>query len=309
MKRLFTITCIFSFLLIVTGSLRAGAPIGPTIPDDSTGAAGISPSAGGEDSLRWYTMFSNIPGDWLRYYQNTFKTENLPAIAGMAALTGALIATDDRTWDYSHRLYHSSTLAFNLSNNIQYLGDGVPQFELAGAFALYGFAGHNQRALRTASQIVEAILSTGGVIQVIKHVTGRQSPYVSTEPRGEWAFFPNQIDYHKHVPSYDAYPSGHIATTITTITVVMDNYPELYWYLVPVEYIAITAIGVSMANTGIHWYSDYPLGLQLGYSFAKIATHRTEDNTSTNSGVSGSGFSMFPSVNAQGGGLTVVLSF
>ena len=28
-----------------------------------------------------------------------------------------------------------------------------------------------------------------------------------------------------------------------------------------------------MVNIGIHWYSDYPLGLALGYTFGMIAAH------------------------------------
>jgi hypothetical protein len=222
--------------------------------------------------LRWHSMFTNIPGDWVRYGRTTFTVQNIPAILGMGALTAALIVSDDATYKASDRWYRSSNTVKETSDFFEYLGDGRPQFGLAGAFAIYGFVADDSRALRTASQVVEAIFACGVVVQVLKHTTGRESPLVSTEPGGVWRFFPNQIEYHKHVPHYDAYPSGHIATALATVTVVAENYPEWTWVR-PVGYPIVALIGIAMANTGIHWYSDYPLGLALGYSFGMLASH------------------------------------
>jgi membrane-associated phospholipid phosphatase len=109
-------------------------------------------------------------------------------------------------------------------------------------------------------------------VQVLKHITGRQSPFVSTKAKGRWDFFPNQIDYHKHVPSYDAYPSGHVTTTLATVIVIAENYPDIKW-IRPLGYILTGLLAISMVNTGIHWYSDYPLALVLGYTFGMIASH------------------------------------
>jgi hypothetical protein len=194
---------------------------------------------------------------------------------GIAVSTVGLIGVDHATWDASRRWYSGSTTVADLSDFFEYMGDGRPQFGLAAGFAVAGFALDDHRALRTASQTVEAILSCGVVIQVLKHVTGRESPFVSTRPRGRWDVFPNQLEYHKHVPKYDAYPSGHIATALATVTVVAENYPEWQWVR-PVGYTIVAAIGISMANTGIHWYSDYPLGLALGYGFGMLAAHPEE---------------------------------
>ncbi len=256
--------------LLCAGGTVAAQPLRHD-PEPAQGDT-LRASEPGDDSLEWYTMFTRIPGDWARYSRQTFRSENIPAFVGMTALTGALVATDEETWQLSHRLYHNSSFAHSTSDFFEYLGDGRPQFGLAGAFALYGFAWSDHRALRTASQLVETILACGTVVQVLKHITGRQSPIVSTRPGGVWDLFPNQIQYHKHVPSYDAYPSGHIATAMATITVVEENYPEWTW-LKPVGYTIVALIGISMGNTGIHWYSDYPLGIALGYSFGLLAAH------------------------------------
>ena len=257
---------------------------------------------------QWHNMFTNIPGDWARYSRASFQTSNIPAIVGMTALTAALIVTDDETWQLSDRLYKSSSFARSTSDFFEYLGDGRPQFGLSAAFALYGFAADDPRALRTASQTVEAILACGIVVQVFKHVTGRESPLVSSKPGGVWDFFPNQIEYHRHVPKYDAFPSGHIATALATVTVVAENYPEWTWVR-PVGYTIVALIGISMANTGIHWYSDYPLGLAMGYSFGMLAAH-PERLTAESVGKDNSIKVTFaPVLNVQGAGLSVTLLF
>jgi len=190
-------------------------------------------------------------------------------------LTAFLGAADDATWTMSDRWYRSSSFVKETSDFFEYLGDGRPQFGLAAGFAAFGLIARDARAVRTGSQVVEAILACGIVVQVLKHMTGRESPFVSTAPGGIWRIFPNQIEYHKHVPKYDAYPSGHIATAIATVTVVAENYPEWTW-VKPVGYTIAGLIGVAMANTGIHWYSDYPLGIALGYSFGMIVSHPEE---------------------------------
>ncbi len=301
------LSAIFSSILFSINVVRAEQPLKystAAAAEDSTSSS--SPDE--EYVPKWYSMFANIPGDWVRFSRETFRSENIPAMAGIAAWTGVLLATDDRTWQASHRLYDTSAFVHHTSDFFEYLGDGRPQFGLAGAFALYGFTMRDRRALRTASQLVEAILSCGAVIQVLKHVTGRQSPYVSTVPGGTWDFFPNQIEYHKHVPSYDAYPSGHIATAMTTLTVIAENYSECWW-IRPLGYATLAAIGFSMANTGIHWYSDYPLGLALGYSFGILVAHPILPDHSGLGEQAKSSLSLAPKVDAQGTGIIVGLSF
>ncbi len=54
--------------------------------------------------------------------------------------------------------------------------------------------------------------------------------------------------------------------------VISENYPEIKW-LEPASFVLAGFIGFGMANKGIHWYSDYPLGITLGYLFGKIAAH------------------------------------
>lgn len=223
-------------------------------------------------SLKWYDMFTRIPDDWVRFSKSNFNVESIPTILGITLFTTALVFTDEETWRLSREWKGSSHFMKETSEFFSSLGDGRSQFILAGLFASYGFLGNDTRALRTASQTVEAILSSGFVVQVLKHITGRQSPYVSSKRGGRWVLFPNQIEYHKKVPYYDAFPSGHIATSLATVTVIAENYSEIKW-IKPVGYLICGLIGIGMVNDGIHWYSDYPLGLAIGYSFGMLASH------------------------------------
>lgn len=211
------------------------AKAGPGPKEEQADKTIISENASRDYIPKWYEMISNIPGDYMRYYRTELTSENIPLYAGIFTLTAQLILSDDITWQGSHDVYKSSTFAKNWSDIFTEIGDGRTQFALAAGFAAYGFIGSNNRALMTASQIVEAVLASGAVVQVLKHLTGRQSPYVSSQPGGVWRFFPNQILYHKHVPEYDAYPSGHIATSMAAFVVIAENYPEYKW-IKPVSY-------------------------------------------------------------------------
>jgi len=224
------------------------------------------------NEVQWYTMFANIPRDWGRWYDISFRKERLNEWFIIGGLTVATVLTDDITYTPSARFYHSSPDAKKWSDFCANIGDGTTQFALAGAMGAYGIVFKDQKALRTGSQIVQAVLASGAVIQVLKHVTGRESPFVRTTPTGVWKIFPNQIDYHRKVPQFDAYPSGHLCTSIATVIVVAENYPDAKW-IRPAGYAFTTLVGLGMLSNGIHWVSDYPLGLFIGYYFGMIAAH------------------------------------
>ena len=220
----------------------------------------------------WYDMVTNVPGDIMKYFKVTFREDKIPIYLAVTALTAVTIATDDKTYTESKKWFAENHFVHQASDFFTSIGDGRTQFGLAIGFAAYGLIGKDARALRTGSQIVQAVLASGAVVQVMKHITGRQSPEARTQPAGRWDFFPNQIEYHKHVSVYDAFPSGHLTTTLATVEVVAENYPEIWW-IRPAGYTIGGLLAVSMVNRGIHWYSDYPLAIVLGITFGKIAAH------------------------------------
>ncbi len=257
---------------------------------------------------KWYDMITRIPGDWVEYSRETFQVKNIPAIVGMAGVTTALVVVDRQWWQTESKWYDESPPFHTFTDCMVFTGDGRFQFGLVGAFAAYGFVFNDTRSLRTASETTEAILACGGVVQLLKHITGRESPFVSTKRTGAWRFFPNQIQYSKHVPHYDAFPSGHLATATTTLIVIADNYPEITW-LKPAGYVALGAISSSLVAYGIHWWSDFPLALALGYSFGEIAAHPFGMNLTEKESGTGTKLSIGPVLSPNGAGLGLALSF
>jgi len=261
-----------------------------------------------QQPLKWHTMITNLPGDWSQYYKLRFRASSIPEFVGISILTAGLIVTDDATYEISDRWYRNSGPVSDVSNFFVSIGDGKSQFALAGAFAAYGLITNDTHALRTGSQIVQAVLASGAVVQVLKHITGRESPFVRSSPTGIWRFFPNQIDYHKRVPAYDAFPSGHICTALATVIVIAENYPEEKW-IRPVGYVISGLVGVGMVNRGIHWYSDYPLGLALGYMFGMIAAHPEGLIGGASDQGSSTHMSIAPALNEKGIGLSLAIAF
>jgi len=223
------------------------------------------------NKLTWHDWLTNIPQDYTRFYDEAIHTD-LGVYFWIAASTAGFMATDNRTWLTQHEWYKNSNVVRQLSDRFGEIGDGRTQFTLTGLFVGWGLLFKDERALRTGSQILQVTISAGAFVQVLKHMTGRESPVVSTEPAGEWKLFPSPIAYHKHVPAYDAYPSGHLTTMLGMVVVIAENYPEWKW-VKPLGYTVSALMAISMVNNGIHWYSDYPLAIFLGYEFGMIVAH------------------------------------
>jgi hypothetical protein len=162
-----------------------------------------------------------------------------------------------------------------------FLGDGLTHFSIAGSLLGYGYFSDNSRPYNTGLQLFHGIAVSTFFSQVLKRSFGRESPYVKTQDFGAWRPFPNFSQYGSDTPKYDAMPSGHIMTATVTFTVLIENYPEHEFWLRPLEITWLTLLGYQMVNNGVHWASDYPLGIAMGYVFGKAATKlgkpRTKD--------------------------------
>lgn len=223
--------------------------------------------------------------------RDAVRGRRLPGMAAVAASTVVLIAADEvvlRETRHAARNVglppnHPSAnlhvgpfkLAFptTVGSGLYFLGDGLTSVGVAAAFGVRGSVADDTRARRTASEVIEALLASGTVTQLLKHVAGRQTPSEATVARGRWRPFPPLHDYNRNVPAYDAFPSGHLASTMATVTVVALNYPE-HRFVRPVGYAAMGALSFAMVNNGVHWASDYPLALAIGGIVGKIVVER-----------------------------------
>ena len=249
---------------------------------------------------RWYSMFTEIPDDFARFGSLSVSSKSVPTIATLGLLTISLLETDHRSYRATRRLFKESATFNEFSDYAVALGDGRLHAGIAAAFAGFGLIANDSRALKTASQTVEAFLATGITVQLLKRMSGRESPICATRNSGRWKFMPHPSTYEKNQPSYYAYPSGHISTAMATLTVIADNYPRQSW-IKPVGYTLIGALGVGLVAKGMHWYSDLPLGIALGYIFGKTVTNPEGSEISEVSNDGGVKISLTPSFDAQGG--------
>jgi membrane-associated phospholipid phosphatase len=215
----------------------------------------------------------NLPEDWAAWGKNVFNERNLPFFIGLSAVTYTALKADYQTWHPVKKLYDKNNFFRSTSETFAFVGDGKFQFGLSAGFAAYGFIFKNNKALKTAAQIAEVIFACGAAVQLLKHLTGRERPEAATVQTGKWSLLPNQIEYHKKIPSFDAFPSGHLATATATLVVIINNYPEQTW-LKYVGYPVLGLVSVGLVAKGMHWWSDFPLALALGYSFADVITSK-----------------------------------
>ena len=157
---------------------------------------------------------------------------------------------------------------------LYFIGDGILHASIAGGFLTHGLMYDNTKSMSVGSQIVESMFAGGLIVQSLKHITGRESPFTKTRDRGKWDLFPNQIDYHNNIPKYDAYPSGHIAAFTSTITVLNANYPEYSNIIISSSIVLGTALMIEMMSREVHWARDYPLGIAIGYYAGKYVSTR-----------------------------------
>jgi membrane-associated phospholipid phosphatase len=224
-----------------------------------------------ELNIEWYQMVADIPVDEYSFFRNSLQISQIPTYAGLTLITGSLMKVDQSGWKVDGRLYEKSYSYRTASNLFVDMGNGGFHFLLSGLFASYGLIFTDPAALKTASDIGEAVLSTGLMVQVLKRVTGRESPAYASNSRWKWQFFPSIKEYQKDQSKYYSFPSGHLASGAATLTVIANNYPGISW-LKPVGYSILGMLGIGLVSKGMHWYSDLPFGYFIGYSMGNIVS-------------------------------------
>jgi hypothetical protein len=246
-----------------------------------------------------FSFITNIPGDVSGFAKNSFLKKNIPDLKLVAGTTLLLLFADQAITNTWHdKLEDSkivSTESFtpfinvkiggkptnigkiprNINTAFYDLGQGSSAMFLAAGFFIAGKIKHDNRALQTANQLTEAFIALGFGTQVIKFATGRENPSDATATRGRWQPFPSWSKFQNNKTKYDAYPSGHLATFVSAVTIISQNYAEHKW-IAPVGYSVAGLCGLAMINNGVHWASDFPLGFALGYGFGKYITKKTK---------------------------------
>ena len=249
--------------------------------------------------LTLWSVISEIPSTGIKSVEYSFTKDTIPAWAVIVTTTALTYHYDDdiykgtqetgRRWGIGNEDYTKTAISgfgFDLlrlpsdtGSALYFLGDGWTHTGAALAFLANGYFFDNNRPYNTGLQIIHGMVVSTFFSQAIKRATGRESPNRATEPKGKWRPFPSVAAYQSDTASYDAFPSGHIMTATLAFTVIGENYPEYSNYIFPLEILWLTGLGFEMVNNGVHWASDYPLGIGIGYVVGKMATRMGEKKT------------------------------
>ena len=240
---------------------------------------------------KFFDMVKYVPNDIYEFGKYTVQKENLLWTGMAVGGTLALLPFDQKLLDNAQelgeplglsedvsytRVLGLEFLPKNINGTIYYLGNGLTPILLSGGFYIAGKINNDFRALNVSSELFEVLISSGVTTQVLKRITGRQSPsaaIASKNTGGHWTPFPSFKAYQTNTPNYDAMPSGHMTTYIATLTVIATNYPDIKW-IKPVGYSLAGIMAFQMMSTRVHWASDYPFAIFMGYVIGKNAANR-----------------------------------
>ncbi|MDR6524814.1 hypothetical protein J2787_000184 [Chryseobacterium rhizosphaerae] len=229
---------------------------------------------------------TKLPRNFLNTNKDFVAKYHAYYLGGALAATLILIPVDQKLTDNSREIaekwgmsedntYSKVGGVFKIPKDIGstlYLIGNGSTVVLAGiGFGVYGVIKNDYRAQATASGLMESLILSGVFTQTIKRVTGRESPFIAEangNKGGAWNPFPSFSAFGKNTSNYDAMPSGHLTTFMAGLTVIADNYPDAKW-IKPVGYTLAGALCFQMMQSKVHWASDYPLALLMGYFIGK----------------------------------------
>lgn len=244
-------------------------------------------------------VVKNFGGNALNTAKDVISKEYYPYSLAAIGTTAILIPTDpffnrnarslgqEIGFTYDHKFEKLGPLKIvpgNVNSLLYFLGNGTAVILMSGGFAAYGLLKNDYRAQSVSLQLVQSILLTGLYTQTLKRITGRESPFVTTEEgriHSNWAPFPSFGAYQKDTSRYDAMPSGHLTTGLAAWIIIAENYPEYKW-IKPVGFTILGLMSLEMMQSGVHWISDYPIAILLGYLIGKnIARNSFKKEKST----------------------------
>lgn len=248
--------------------------------------------------------FINLLPSMITFFDRSFARSNWKNLGIITASTLILYKYDRQILNESQKLGrslgignddHTTTMISykrfsifrgpkDLGSSLYFLGDGWTHTAIFSSFLISGALTDNNRAMQTGTEIFHGLIVNTLTNQFLKRITGRESPMVASTERGKFKIFPNQKEYGKQVPRFDAYPSGHVATSMMTFTVIRSNYPEYDSYLAPLQWTWVSLLAFEMMNNGVHWASDYPLSIGMGYLIGHSAAEIGRKKVSNTNG-------------------------
>ena len=325
-KVLFYVTCI----LAPFWGWGKGFPFYGDVDSDPALIASTSHSeiSGKPELPPYWRIWTKIPQSSQKALYQSFHRKSLPYWAWILGSSSMLYVYDPPILREAQRLGRKSGLGnkdnteayfkvgdvplfrgpTDIGSFMYFLGDGWFHVFIGVSFLWRGRLVNSPRAMNTGWALFHGMVTSTLFNQILKRSTGRESPNQSTTYRGAWRPFPNFKDYHTETAKYDAVPSGHIMTATLTLTVIQQNYPEYTSFVTPLGWTLITLLSFQMMNNGVHWASDYPLGIAMGILFGRISASQfsTPQDQAKKEGLFGEKkFVLLPYANKQGVGLNL----
>lgn len=281
------------------------------------------------ETLQFWDIFTKVPETAKASWDIAVSRDSAPAWAAILASSTLLYYYDedilrevqaggrnlnlcncDRTKTFlSSGSIDLVRLPTDTGSALYFLGDGWTHVGLAFGMMAYGAGYESPRAWTTSIQLFNGMIVSTLYNQFLKRATGRESPNLKTEYRGRWRPFPSIEAYNKETAAYDAVPSGHIMTATLSFTVLIENFPEHKWWLFPTEVAWLSLLGLQMVNNGVHWASDYPLGIAMGYAIGKLVSRMGRIDPSKDSPETQSQWMILPDVGPESTGILFTKHF
>ncbi|MDP3025877.1 MAG: phosphatase PAP2 family protein [candidate division Zixibacteria bacterium] len=171
----------------------------------------------------------------------------------IASVTAGLFLADEELQKVARR--NRSRFSNDLAKLVTPPETVYPRFVIGG-FYLGGLIFKRKKEKDTALYLLESVMFTQGITQVIKHTVGRARPFAD---KGAYHF-----EALKFPPSSysQSFPSGHAATAFSLASVIAEQYDNrlIDWAAYSLAFLAAWA----RVNDNVHFTSDVFFGGVLG---------------------------------------------
>ncbi len=210
-------------------------------------------------------FFKNILADQSAIWTSPFHLQRGDAKWGipLALSAATLIATDRHT---SGKLVENgdNLNRLRVSKYISQIGAVYTTAGVAGAFYIFGRAGHNARARETGVLAAEALLNSSIVVGALKLASQRQRP-PTDDSSGE--FFDGG----------SSFPSGHAIDAWSVAAVIGEEYGQHRPLVRFGVYGLAAAVSISRYTGRNHFLSDVLIGSAMGYGIGRYVYHKHHD--------------------------------
>ena len=238
------------------------------------GTDSMTVTSGGDVTQKRDGVVGNFFADEAAIWTSPLHMDGDDALlwGGVVATTAALITIDQPVARTTYKFRDNDRWVQTVSPILTQFGQFYVPYGIVAAYCLEGIALNDNTSVDTGLLALQAMIHSGIVVQVIKHISGRSRPFVTFD-RDKW-YGPRMI-FQIHPPRgyspYDSFPSGHTITAFTLATVIAGR--EKSWVGI-VAYSCAGLCGLSRLTQHDHWHSDVFVGGALGVAIGKLELSR-----------------------------------